>query len=598
MHKPCLLFFLSLSLLSSVQAQKRIHLPTGCAFNADVKNENPYVFDADPQAQKIVGDICRAIGIAQSFQLQSAAVKNAVACERDGIRFILYNTEFLRDIQTDARTKWAAYGVLAHEIGHHVNGHHFDEESAERRKEMELEADRFLGSALRLLGATKDEAKSAVFTLLNGAETATHPPKDARNLAVVNGWNDRNQMLLDMGIRGVNDPIAGNDSQPLVRDRDGDGIPDGQDACPDIPGEILLDGCPDADGDGIPDDKDDCPYKKGEKRWNGCSDSDGDGIPDNKDKCPYVRGELVDNGCPPPDDDNDGIPNTADRCPQLAGTIRYRGCPDTDGDGVPDPDDHCPREKGDPTYNGCLVPAPSGGTAVQTNTALLQLIGGRKSGFSMKAVEGGSFTMGSPSNESGRDADECQHTATVNNFKMGVFEVTQADWRLVMGSDPPELYFKNCDDCPVERVSWNDIQEFLKKLETKTGQTFRLPTEKEWEYAARGGKMSKGYLYAGGNTLNDVAWNGNNSDSKTHLVGTKKPNELGLYDMSGNVWEWCQDTYQPYPCDSKTAANNSVRVLRGGSWGSYDSGVLRVAVRDNVEPTDRGYGYGFRLAQD
>ena len=352
MRKPCLLF-LPVLLVTALQAQKRIHVPTGCAFSNDVENENPYVFDADPQVQKIVGDICRVIGIAQGFQLQSAEVKNALACERDGVRFILYNTEFLRDIQMDARTKWAAYGVLAHEIGHHVNGHHFEEKKSERRKEMELEADRFAGSALRLLGATKDEAKAAVFSLLNEGETSTHPPKTARNLAVVNGWNDRNQMLLDMGIPGVNDPTTRSGTPPTVRDRDGDGIPDGQDACPDIPGETLLKGCPDSDGDGIPNDKDDCPYKKGDSRWRGCPDSDDDGIPDNKDKCPYVRGELLDGGCPPPDDDIDGIPNAADRCPQLAGIVRFQGCPDTDGDGVPDPDDKCPTEKGDPTYGGC-----------------------------------------------------------------------------------------------------------------------------------------------------------------------------------------------------------------------------------------------------
>ena len=596
MHKSCL-FALLLACISALHAQKRITIPTGCAFSTAVKNENPYVFDADPQAQKIVSDICRAIGIAQSFQLQSAEVKNALACERDGVRFILYNTEFLRDIQTDARTKWAAYGVLAHEIGHHVNGHHFEEQKSERRKEMELEADRFAGSALRLLGATKDEAKAAVFNLLNEGETDTHPPKTARNLAVVNGWNDRNQMLLDMGITGVNDPTARSGTQPIVRDRDGDGIPDGQDACPDIPGETLLKGCPDADGDGITDDKDDCKYKKGEIRWNGCPDSDDDGIPDNKDKCPYLRGELVDGGCPPPDDDLDGIPNSADRCPQLAGIIRYRGCPDTDGDGVPDPDDKCPNEKGDPTYDGCSPPAKPGipASTTITNTAVQQLVGNRKSGFQMKPVEGGTFKMGSPANESGRDADECQHSETVGNFKIGMYEVTQADWRAVMGSDPPELNFKGCDDCPVESVSWNDIQDFLKKLQIKIGKRFRLPTEVEWEYAARGGNLSKGYLYPGSNTLNDVAWNGNNSGSKTHPVGMKQPNELGLYDMSGNVWEWCEDTYKPYSCDSTTKPN-SARVLRSGSYLNFNE--HRSTVRFFNDPSGWSRIIGFRLAQD
>jgi formylglycine-generating enzyme required for sulfatase activity len=571
MMKPSLLL-LALFLSAHCFAQTRINIPTGCAFDTDVKNLNPYIFDADPQAQQIVAEICSALGIQQNFQLQSADVKNALASVRDGQRYILYNTDFLKEFQSDARSKWAAYGVLAHEIGHHLNFHDFNENNPERRKELELQADGFAGSALRLLGATKDEAKSAVSNLVNKIETATHPPPSARNLAVVNGWNERDQYLRKLGISGVNNP-TGNNNTPVVRDRDGDGIPDGQDACPDVPGEALLKGCPDADSDGITDDDDKCPYKKGDARWQGCPDTDGDGLPDNTDKCPYVRGELADEGCPPADRDNDGIPDKTDRCPDQAGTIRFRGCADTDGDGVPDPDDKCPREKGDPLYDGCLAPAKPGTAAPASNTALDNLIKNRKSGLSMKAVEGGAFTMGSPGSETGRDADECQHQVTVAPFKIGFYEVTQADWRAVMGSDPEQLYFKGCDDCPVERVSWNDIQEFISKLNEKTSLRFRLPTEVEWEYAARGGKQSKGYLYAGGNSLNDVAWYGNNSASKTHPVGGKQANELGLFDMSGNVWEWCQDTYKPYPCDSNTKANDSVRVLRGGSW-YYDSPYL------------------------
>ena len=164
-----------------------------------------------------------------------------------------------------------------------------------------------------------------------------------------------------------------------------------------------------------------------------------------------------------------------------------------------------------------------------------------------------------------------------------------------MGTNPS--HFKNCDDCPVEQVSWNDIQTFLKKLNATTGANYRLPTENEWEYAARGGHKNAGYkVYAGSNNLNAVAWNGSNSDNKTHRVGQKSPNELGLHDMSGNVWEWCQDTYKPYPCDSKTKADNSGRVLCGGSW--YYNDVHRSAERYYLAPTLRISNYGFRLAQD
>ena len=212
----------------------------------------------------------------------------------------------------------------------------------------------------------------------------------------------------------------------------------------------------------------------------------------------------------------------------------------------------------------------------------------------MVAVEGGTFNMGSPKNEKGREDNECQHQVTVGPFNIGKYEVTQADWRNIMGNDPSN--FKNCDDCPVESVFWDDVQAFLKKLNAKyPGKNYRLPTEEEWEYAARGGTKSQGYQYAGSNTLGDVAWYDKNADSKTHPVGSKSPNELGLHDMSGNVWEWCQDSWKPYPGCSGNAKGGD-RVIRGGSWGS-DPQYCRVASRDGDSPTDRGSDLGFRLAR-
>lgn len=214
----------------------------------------------------------------------------------------------------------------------------------------------------------------------------------------------------------------------------------------------------------------------------------------------------------------------------------------------------------------------------------------RKSGFEMVPVPGGTFTMGSPENEEGRGNDECPHSVTVSGFSIGKYEVTQADWREVMGNNPSN--FKNCDDCPVENVSWDDIQEFLKKASKKYGKRYRLPTEEEWEYAARGGNRSKNYTYSGSNNLGSVAWYGSNSGSKTHPVGTRSPNELGIYDMSGNVWEWCADKYGPFPgCSGSSSVS---RVLRGGSW--YDYPVdCRTATRLRLGPAYRSSRYGFRL---
>lgn len=217
--------------------------------------------------------------------------------------------------------------------------------------------------------------------------------------------------------------------------------------------------------------------------------------------------------------------------------------------------------------------------------------------FEMVRVQGGTFTMGCTSKQ-GSDCDDDEkpaHRVTLSDYYIGKTEVTQALWEAVMGSNPS--YFEG-SDLPVEQVSWNDCQTFLTKLNQLTGKTFRLPTEAEWEYAARGGNKSQGYKYSGSNTIGNVAWYYDNGGSKTHAVGTKQANELGIYDMSGNVWEWCSDWYDSYGSSSQTnptgAASGSYRVLRGGSWSSYARGC-RVAYRNYGNPGFRGNNYGLRL---
>ena len=220
--------------------------------------------------------------------------------------------------------------------------------------------------------------------------------------------------------------------------------------------------------------------------------------------------------------------------------------------------------------------------------------------FEMIAVKGGTFTMGCTSEQGGDcDSDEKPtHSVTLSDYYIGKFEVTQKLWKAVMRTNPS--YFKG-DNLPVEDVSWNDALEFIRKLNQKTGQNFRLPTEAEWEYAARGGNKSRGYKYSGSNNIGDVAWCAEYSGSKTHPVGTKSPNELGIYDMSGNVWEWCQDWYESYSSGSQTnptgPSTGSHRVLRGGSWNGT-AWICRVSDRDGNNPGDRDFNFGFRLVLD
>lgn len=220
--------------------------------------------------------------------------------------------------------------------------------------------------------------------------------------------------------------------------------------------------------------------------------------------------------------------------------------------------------------------------------------------FKMVFVEGETFTMGATS-EQGDDAYEDEyptHRVTLSDYYIGETEVTQALWQAVMGSNPS--YFKG-DNLPVENVSYDDVKTFITKLNGKTGKTFRLPTEAEWEYAARGGKKSKGYKYSGSNNIDDVAWYSENSNDKTHPVKTKIPNELGLYDITGNVWEWCSDWYGAYSSSSQTNPTGpslgSDRVSRGGSWNN-NARCCRASYRYDDILSNLGDFLGFRLVME
>ena len=222
-------------------------------------------------------------------------------------------------------------------------------------------------------------------------------------------------------------------------------------------------------------------------------------------------------------------------------------------------------------------------------------------GVTMKLVliRPGKFMMGSPDSEQVRSKDEGpQHEVTISKpFYMGVTEVTQAQYEAVMGTNPSHLDFKGATN-PVDTVSWNDATEFCKKLSEKTRQSVRLPTEAEWEYACRAGTATAFSFGDADSALGHYAWYSANSGNTTHPVGQKKPNAWGLYDMHGNVWEWCADWHGDYPkgavTDPQGPASGEYRVLRGGSW-SRDSGDCRAALRYGYGPDYRSSSFGFRV---
>lgn len=221
--------------------------------------------------------------------------------------------------------------------------------------------------------------------------------------------------------------------------------------------------------------------------------------------------------------------------------------------------------------------------------------------FTMIFVKGGTFQMGATKEQTGeaRKDEKPVHTVTLDNFQIGETEVSQALWREVMGSNP-STYKGN--DLPVTNITWEDCQEFIKKLNERTGKQFRLPTEAEWEFAARGGTASKGYMFSGSDEVRSVAWHNRDSNRDRHngpyAIKSKDPNELGIYDMSGNVNEWCQDWFGDYTADPQTnpqgPATGKEHVYRGGSWWYYGMSC-RVSRRNSGVKDVRGV-IGLRLA--
>lgn len=218
--------------------------------------------------------------------------------------------------------------------------------------------------------------------------------------------------------------------------------------------------------------------------------------------------------------------------------------------------------------------------------------------FDVVKVEGGTFTMGCLDTIN-QKCDICElptRKVTVKDFYITRCEITQKQWASIMGTMPSNV--KNCDDCPVTNISYNDALEYIHKVLVRTGKKFRLPTEAEWEYAARGGKLSKSYIYAGSNAPDSVAQTEKGALTKVRPIAKLKPNELGLYDLSGNAWEWCADWFGDYIPNAtenpKGAPLGTKRVIRGGSAATSPESC-RVSNRSNADPNRKANQIGFRM---
>ncbi|MBX3239213.1 MAG: formylglycine-generating enzyme family protein [Chitinophagaceae bacterium] len=217
--------------------------------------------------------------------------------------------------------------------------------------------------------------------------------------------------------------------------------------------------------------------------------------------------------------------------------------------------------------------------------------------LNMVWVTGGSFIMG---DNMGEIDEKPAHEVVINGFAISKYQVTQRQWGVIMGNY--ESDYKICGECPIDNISWRDAQEFIRRLNLITGKHYTLPTEAEWEFAAKGGKDGKGYRFSGSDNIDEVGWHAGNSERHPHPVGEKEPNELGLYDMTGNMWEWCQDRYTKFYYEENIKyspegpSEGSGRVRRGGSWFT-SARNCRTSARSSVKEDYKDNSITFRLAQ-
>ncbi len=473
-----ILYFLSFILLffcgNEAKAQNKLRLTNGCNFVGQVKSGSIfYIFDATDEARFIVSDIMNAAGIESNFELKAADVPNALASTENGQRYILFNQQFVREYKYNARNKWAAYVVFAHEIGHHLNGHDLTGRDSSMSKIRELEADRYAGRILNMLGASLDEARSAMeYNTESLKESSTHPAPNQRIAAVLEGWQKHESW----------------------------------------------------------------------KRSHGMVDKKIDAI--DLDKCIF---------CP--------------KMIRVEGGTFQMGSNDGEKNEVP-----IHQVKLRSFYLG------------ETEVTIAQ--------FRAFVEESGYVT---DAEKNGNSVLVKTHGGLIKNANLRSF-----NWRT---DDKGHTRPTSEGDHPVSIVTWNDALKYCEWLSIKTGKKFRLPTEAEWEYVARGGKqVSTTLISKKSDDLTD-GWLESNSRGNTHPVGIRIANPLGFKDIIGNVREWCYDcyfsNYKSAPIDGTQwqQANCGFRVIRGGSWSDKPKNAT-VSIRFNASPDSREDNIGFRVAMD
>lgn len=459
----------------------------------------------------------------------------------DGERWIAYDSDLMEKATENG--SWAVKGILAHELAHHLYAHTlYDPRNLRMLRFEELDADNWAGFVLRKLGASKEEALQFLDQVdhptCEHAEYVTHPCLEKRREATIAGWEkDKSTVIIrDTNFVAIDTTII--DTTIIFIDSTFVTI---DTTIIEIDTTFVINNNIIIDSTFVINDT-------------------------------IVIDTIIYN--------SEIVYDTT--IIKTDTTIIYN---DRDQDGLSNEIDNCPDEAGPKETFGCPLPVEDDMMTSLSST--------------MVFVKGGSFRMGCTKNKNGIcDDDEFPiQEVTIDDFYINKYEVTNSQWTHIMGKNPSA--FKDCVACPVEGVNLKNIQSFIEKLNSQTGREYRLPTEAEWEYAARGGQLSNRYIYSGSNNLNEVAWYDQNSDESTHPVGTKMPNELGIYDMSGNVQEWCSDFYGDYidkPLVNPKGAgyNGKANLSRGGHWYK-DSSFCRVSDRVKASGKEKLQYLGLRL---